>query len=109
MLKKVSFSTNTERSYKAPTTETEKQLVKMWKQVLAVERIGIEDNFFELGGNSMKIVKLLRLLDEQFPQTVDIGNLFDKATVSQLASLIDEKQVGSDEENNEEEFRIIEF
>jgi hypothetical protein len=31
-------------------TVTERRLAKIWKQVLRVDRVGIDDNFFDLGG-----------------------------------------------------------
>src|SRR4030095_11117791 len=31
-------------------TEVEKELVRIWRELLRVEEIGIEDNFFEMGG-----------------------------------------------------------
>ncbi|MEV6328793.1 amino acid adenylation domain-containing protein [Streptomyces sp. NPDC051909] len=33
--------------------ETERLLVEIWSEVLAVPSVGVEDDFFELGGNSM--------------------------------------------------------
>jgi FkbH-like protein/non-ribosomal peptide synthase protein (TIGR01720 family) len=44
--------------YVAPRNETEAKLVKIWEEILGVERIGIDDDFFELGGHSILILKL---------------------------------------------------
>ncbi|MGL1654795.1 phosphopantetheine-binding protein, partial [Vibrio parahaemolyticus] len=43
--------------FKAPVTETEKALVKIWEEVLGIYGIGIKDSFFELGGTSLLAIK----------------------------------------------------
>ena len=49
----------------------EELLVKVWQEVLKVERIGIHDNFFELGGHSLlatrMIARLRNVLDRDIP------------------------------------------
>ena len=42
-----------EEEYEEARTETEAKLVKIWSEVLGVERVGVRDNFFELGGDSI--------------------------------------------------------
>lgn len=43
----------------APSTETEKMLAEIWKNILGVDQISITDNFFDLGGHSLLGVRLL--------------------------------------------------
>jgi amino acid adenylation domain-containing protein len=45
-------------SLREPQTPTEKTLAALWRQLLGVERVGLDDNFFELGGHSMLAVML---------------------------------------------------
>ncbi|MBE9059366.1 class I SAM-dependent methyltransferase, partial [Sphaerospermopsis sp. LEGE 08334] len=40
-------------NFVSPRTPLEAQLVQIWSEVLATERIGVNDNFFELGGHSL--------------------------------------------------------
>ncbi len=44
--------------YVEPKTDTQKQLVKLFKKVLGLSKIGITDNFFEIGGDSLSAIKL---------------------------------------------------
>ncbi len=37
----------------APRNDTERAIADIWREVLGVERIGVEDNFFDLGGDSV--------------------------------------------------------
>lgn len=97
-------------NYVPPTSEHEKAIAKIWQQVLALDQIGIHDNFFELGGNSLAIVKLLRALNQAYPDQFQISQLFDLAQISEQAAWLEEQEKNSDPtENTEEETRIIDF
>ncbi|MGH3815010.1 MAG: amino acid adenylation domain-containing protein, partial [Pseudonocardiaceae bacterium] len=48
-----------ESSYVAPRTPAERELARIWSEVLRVERVGVEDNFFELGGDSILSIQLV--------------------------------------------------
>ncbi|TMP29967.1 hypothetical protein CWB99_07715 [Pseudoalteromonas rubra] len=48
-----------------PTSELEKQLVVLWKEVLTVDHIGVEDNFFQLGGDSILAIRVAAAAAEQ--------------------------------------------
>lgn len=50
---------NEQVQYAAPRNNIEKELVKIWENVLGISRIGIYDDFFELGGDSIKAIKIL--------------------------------------------------
>ena len=42
-----------------PKTKQERQLAKIWCDVLQLDKVGTRDNFFELGGNSIRAVKVV--------------------------------------------------
>ena len=45
--------------YVAPRTETEKRLAEIWREVIGVERVGVNDNFFDLGGHSLLSIQAI--------------------------------------------------
>jgi 4'-phosphopantetheinyl transferase len=45
-------------SYAGPATPDEEALCEIWRQVLALERVGIDDDIFELGGDSVHIFRI---------------------------------------------------
>ncbi|MDP4147320.1 MAG: amino acid adenylation domain-containing protein, partial [Bacillota bacterium] len=49
--------------YAAPRNEVEEKIVKVWSEILGVEKIGIDDNFFVLGGHSIKALDLASKLN----------------------------------------------
>lgn len=71
--------------YVAPESETEKQIVTMWQEILGVEKVGVTDNFFELGGHSLKATELLSILHKQFEVTISLQELFVRPTIQNLA------------------------
>lgn len=75
--------------YEAPQTLTEEKLVKIWREILAVEKIGINDDFFDLGGHSLKLTILKGKIYEEFNVNIELRELFSNATIRQLAQAID--------------------
>ncbi len=80
------FSGSGEFEYVAPRTEIEQALAEIWKDVLKVEKIGINDGFFELGGHSLQLLEVQFRLKEVFKANVPLLDLFRYATISALAS-----------------------
>ena len=52
-------------NYAPPTTDIEKSLVKVWEDILDVERVGINDNFYHLGGDSIKAIRIVSILQNE--------------------------------------------
>ncbi|HZI18010.1 MAG TPA: amino acid adenylation domain-containing protein [Pyrinomonadaceae bacterium] len=71
--------------YVAPRTETEKSIAEVWREVLKVERVGVNDNFFDLGGHSLLLVQLLRRLQGALKRELTVVDLFRHPTVAALA------------------------
>ncbi len=66
---------NTGAVYEEPRNEIEKVLVKVWEQVLGVNRISINDNYFSLGGNSLIAIKIASILQEE-NITIALSDIF---------------------------------
>jgi amino acid adenylation domain-containing protein len=72
--------------YVAPRNEMEEKLVEIWQEVLQKEKIGVKDDFFALGGHSLKALRLVSILTNQFDLKLDIRNLFQNTTIESLAA-----------------------
>ncbi|WP_046759183.1 non-ribosomal peptide synthetase, partial [Kordia jejudonensis] len=75
-------------NYVAPSTEIEKQLVAIWEEQLELPQIGIYDDFFELGGDSIKIIRLISMLNKQFDTKVELAKFYQNPTITNLATLV---------------------
>jgi amino acid adenylation domain-containing protein len=78
----------------APRTVTEAALAGIWREVLAVERVGIGDHFLELGGHSLLAARLLARVRERLGVELSPREVFDHPLLEDLAACI-EARVGS--------------
>ncbi|MFT7036427.1 MAG: amino acid adenylation domain-containing protein, partial [Cyclobacteriaceae bacterium] len=72
----------------AAITDTEQQLIEQWEGLLNRE-IGRNDNFFHVGGHSLKAVRLIGLIHEQFSISFSLKDIFDCPVLKDLAAMID--------------------
>jgi amino acid adenylation domain-containing protein len=81
-----------EQPFVAPQTDTEKQLVDIWTEVLRRETIGVKDNFFELGGHSLLATQVVSRIRQRFSIELPLRTLFESPTVADLATAVVELQ-----------------
>jgi amino acid adenylation domain-containing protein len=79
-----------EERYVAPRTATEEMVAGIWANVLKLERVGVKENFFEAGGHSLLATQVVSRLRESFGVELALRELFEHATVAQLAQRVDE-------------------
>ncbi|WP_231490789.1 polyketide synthase [Pedobacter sp. Leaf170] len=75
--------------YHAPNYETETNIANVWKELLVVERVGVDDNFFELGGNSLLAQKCVAILKERFGLTLGVTKIYQFPKIVDLAAFLD--------------------
>jgi acyl carrier protein len=75
--------------YRAPATELQRALVRMWRQHLRVDPIGVDDDFFELGGHSLLAADLLVATESTVGVRVPARVLYLQPTIAELAEAID--------------------
>ncbi len=75
--------------FKAPSTEMEGVLSRIFDDLLEIDGVGIDDNFFELGGSSLLAVKLATRLSRELNREVSAVLLFELPTVAQMAARLD--------------------
>lgn len=78
--------TRSQAEYKAPENELEAQIAEIWKEVLYLEKVGVDDNFFDLGGHSLLVVQAHRKLRDGVPMPITLTDLYRFPTISGLAS-----------------------
>jgi amino acid adenylation domain-containing protein/non-ribosomal peptide synthase protein (TIGR01720 family) len=71
-------------AYVAPRTAAEKVLAEVWKQVLAVDTLGIHDNFFEMGGDSILVIQVVARASRQGVR-LSPRQFFEHQTIAELA------------------------
>jgi|CXWL01.1.fsa_nt_gi amino acid adenylation domain-containing protein/non-ribosomal peptide synthase protein (TIGR01720 family) len=80
------FNGRLAQRYSDPRNTIEEILVKIWRQILGLERIGIYDNFFALGGDSIMAIQMVgraRQVDLIFTP----HQIFQQQTIAELANV----------------------
>jgi len=81
-----------EHAYVAPRTAIEKELARIWSEVLRTERVGINDNFFEIGGHSLLATQVISRIRQHFKVEIGLRSMFESPTVATLAATVAELQ-----------------
>ncbi|HEU4454778.1 MAG TPA: thioesterase domain-containing protein, partial [Longimicrobium sp.] len=76
-------------------TETEREMVAIWREVLGVE-VGLHDDFFDLGGHSLLGLRLLALVKKRLGRTLALPVLFTASTPAALSAEVDDTGEGRD-------------
>lgn len=76
---------NEEGEYVAPCNDVEAEMVKMWGEVLGLEKVGVTDNFFSRGGDSIKAIRLAALL---WKYGIKVKDLYTYPTISEIVKVI---------------------
>jgi len=92
-----------EAAFAAPRTRTEKRLAEAWREVLRLERVGVNDNFFDLGGHSLLVTQLASRIRAGFGIELPMAAVFESPTLAALAAKIEPLlPEGADEEPAEQ-------
>ena len=83
---------NNNLEYKGPITALEKKIVKIWSQVLKINKIGINDNFFQLGGDSIQGGLIISLICEAMQlDQIPLAIFLHAPTIEKMAQLISQE------------------
>jgi amino acid adenylation domain-containing protein len=79
-------------TYLPPRTELEQRVVEIWEELLGMAPVGVHDDFFELGGHSLLATQVASRLRESLQLEIPLRDLFERATVAELAASIETAQ-----------------
>jgi amino acid adenylation domain-containing protein len=72
----------------APTGPVEKELSRIWQEVLDVGPIGIHDDFFALGGHSLAAMRVVSRVIERFQLQIPLQSMLRSPTIAAVAAVI---------------------
>jgi len=78
--------------YLAPRTQLEKDLCRIWADLLGAQRIGIQDDFFAVGGSSLLAVRLFAQIEKLVGKALPLVTLFQCPTIEKLAHAIEQRK-----------------
>ncbi len=71
-----------------PQTETEKQIAAIWAEILERKQVGVQENFFDAGGHSLKVTRLIALIEQRLQVTIPLATVFNYPTVREQAQIV---------------------
>jgi amino acid adenylation domain-containing protein len=74
------------------TTPTERIVLDVWRDVLAMPDLGVHDDFFTIGGHSINAGQVMARLRATMRITAPLRLIFDNPTVASLAEVLRERQ-----------------
>ena len=75
----------------ASRSEIEEKLRTLCEAALGGRRVDVDDNLFELGASSLKLIEIHEQIDREYPGQVDLTELFDFPTITELARHLESK------------------
>jgi len=67
--------------FASPSTPTEEIVAGIWREVLHLEKVGIDDGFFDAGGHSLSATQVISRLNMAFSLELPLRSLFEAPTV----------------------------
>jgi fengycin family lipopeptide synthetase D len=84
--------------YAPPGNETQKELVRIWQNLVGRETIGIDDNFFQLGGNSLSANQCILCIREEMQVEISLKEFFEQPTIRALSREFEKRTSESSKE-----------
>jgi len=83
-----------ETNFVAPRTPVEIALAAIWREVLAIDVVGIHDRFLDLGGDSLRATQILARVVDRIGVALEHRVLLQTPTIAEMAIAITQRQAG---------------
>ena len=77
--------------YQEPQSFLEQDIARIWRDVLNVDRVGLNDNFFSLGGHSLLATRVIARVNEELHLELPLRVMFEYPTLSELSTVTAEQ------------------
>ena len=85
---------NSTEEYIEPKTKTEIALANIWKEVIGIDRVGLNDDFFRIGGNSILALQLSYRMSKLLTRDVKVSDVFRYRNIARiLENTTDQEQI----------------
>lgn len=75
-----------QRTFEPPRTGREREVARIWSEILDYRPVYRDDDFFDQGGNSMSALRLLRTLEQRLGCGLPVQIVFRAPTLAALAA-----------------------
>lgn len=75
--------------------DLERELIRIWKEVLGVNELGATENFFEAGGNSLLAMQVVTRIRKELGVELQVADVFERGTVREISEVVSARQSAS--------------
>jgi hypothetical protein len=65
----------------------------IWKEILELDKVGVDDNFFEVGDTTLDVIQMTTRLQETLYRDIPMVHIFQYPTISALSGYFDKEEV----------------
>jgi amino acid adenylation domain-containing protein len=91
-----------EEAYVAPQDELQDTIAAIWRELLQVDKVGIDDSFFDLGGHSLLILQAHHRLSEVTDSELSITDMFRFPTIRALTQYLSQEGDDGDQTTSQD-------
>jgi acyl carrier protein len=77
-----------DQEYVAPRNNAERDIARIWGELLGIDRVGIHDEFLDLGGHSLMATRMLARLRSELKLDLTLEDVFTDMTVARVAARV---------------------
>ncbi|MGB3463767.1 MAG: amino acid adenylation domain-containing protein [Cyclobacteriaceae bacterium] len=74
----------TTQTFVAPQNAMEKEICKIWQEVIGVDQVGVTDDFFGIGGTSILAIQAANKMEQVLRNTVKVADIFRLKNIDQI-------------------------
>lgn len=93
-----SHRSTAQNSFEPPTTDIQRKILDVWRQILGAGDYGVNESFISLGGHSLKAVRMISLFNKEFGTKITLGQFFAEPNIKGLEKLLAKGAVGREAE-----------
>jgi amino acid adenylation domain-containing protein len=79
----------TEEGYIAPRNKVEETIASIWRELLRVNKVGINDSFFAIGGHSLLAIRAISQINKVFQVDLPLPSFFESPSIAGLSQTIE--------------------
>jgi malonyl CoA-acyl carrier protein transacylase/thioesterase domain-containing protein len=69
----------------------QKEIMKIWQDILGINNVSLSDDFFQLGGDSLQAIQVNRKINTHFKVNITLKHVLENSKLFLLSSIIQEK------------------
>lgn len=108
------WSVKVEKSLKSqppepPGSDAEIQLLNICRKLMKIDSLGIHDDLFAMGLDSSTLVQFYSHINQQYPNRLELQDLFDNRSIHKLSGLVVERNYPRPTGKQNKKLKEVEF